>query len=194
MGGQRKAYAANKLNGGMKISVRICLRREDCGSCGRRVVAKINIWLQKAKHDMPSTQLKEMRKRRNLLVLKTLKKRSFMSHTQIRTVNQDVIGGKCIRSDDGHLSLDDASKKLAWEPHYERLLNIGFQWSQNLPHVDPAAGPVQFLTPDDILKSLRRTKNGKAARPSGVVAEILKASPDICCKIIADLMNAFLIE
>ena len=116
-----------------------------------------------------------------------------MSHKQIRTVNQDVIGGKCIRSD-GHLSLDDASKKLAWEPHYERLLNIGFHWSQNLPHVDPAAGPVQFITPDDILKSLRGTKNGKAARPSGVVAEILKAAPDICCKIIADLMNAFQIE
>ena len=50
---------------------------------------------------------------------KDIKEKIFMSHKQIRTVNQDVIGGKCIRSDDGHLSLDDASKKLAWEPHYE---------------------------------------------------------------------------
>ena len=37
-------------------------------------------------------------------------------------------------------------------------------------------------------------KNGKAAGPSGVVAEILKAAPNICCKIIADLMNAIIRE
>ena len=37
-------------------------------------------------------------------------------------------------------------------------------------------------------------KNGKAAVPSGVVAEILKAAPDICSKIIKDLMNAIICE
>ena len=53
------------------------------------------------------------------------------------TENQDIIGEKCIRGDNGNLSLDDASKKLAWKQHYERLLNIGFPWYQNLQHVDP---------------------------------------------------------
>ena len=72
------------------------------------------------------------------------------------------------------------------------MLNIEFPWSQNLPHVDTVAGPAQFITPDDILKSLRCMKNGKAAGPSGVVAEMLKAAPDICSKIIADLMNAII--
>ena len=56
------------------------------------------------------------------------------------------------------------------------------------------SGTAQFITPDDILKSLRRMKNGKAAGPSGVVAEMLKAAPDICCKFIADLMNAIIRE
>ena len=37
-------------------------------------------------------------------------------------------------------------------------------------------------------------KNGKGAGPSGVVVEMLKAAPDICCKIIADLMNAIIYE
>ena len=37
-------------------------------------------------------------------------------------------------------------------------------------------------------------KNGKAARPSGVVVEMLKAAPDICRKIIADLMNTIMRE
>ena len=64
----------------MKRSVtrREYLRREDCGSCGRLVGAKINIWMQNGKHNMPSTQLKEIQKRRSLLVLKTIKKTSFV--------------------------------------------------------------------------------------------------------------------
>ena len=79
MGGQRKAYGENKRSGGMKSSVRIYLRREDCRSCGKRVGAKINIWMQNGKHDMSSTQLREMQKRRSLLVSKTIKKTSFVS-------------------------------------------------------------------------------------------------------------------
>ena len=68
------------------------------------------------------------------------------------------------------------------------MLNIEFLWSQNLPHVDPVAGPAKFITPDYVMKSLKRMKNGRAARPTGIVAEMLKAAPDICCKVIADFM------
>ena len=53
------------------------------------------------------------------------------------------------------------------------MLNIEFQWYQNLPHVDLVADPAQFISPDDVLKSLRCMKNGKAAEPSGVVAELM---------------------
>ena len=122
------------------------------------------------------------------------KENIFHVAKQMRTENQHVIGEKCIQCDDGNLSLDDASKKLARKQHYERLLNIEFPWSQNLSHVDLVAGPAQFITPDDVLKSLRRMKNGKAAGPFVVVAEMLEAAPDICSKIMADLMNAIIRE
>ena len=112
----------------------------------------------------------------------------------MRTENQDVIGEKFIRGDDGNFSIDDTSKNLAWKQHCERLLNIEFPRSQNLPHVDPVAGPAQFITSDDVLKSLRPMKNRKAAGTSGVVAEMLKDAPDISCKIIADLMNTIIRE
>ena len=110
------------------------------------------------------------------------------------TESQDIIGKKCTRGYDGKLSLNDSSKKLAWKQHYERYLNIEFPWSQNLPHVDLVPGPAQFITPDDVLKSLRCIKNGKAAGPSCVPAEMLQAAPDICSKIVADLMNAIISE
>ena len=37
-------------------------------------------------------------------------------------------------------------------------------------------------------------KNGKAPGPSGAVAEMLKGTPDISNKMIADLMNAAIHE
>ena len=74
------------------------------------------------------------------------------------------------------------------------MLNIEFLQSQNLPHVDPVANPVQFITPDDVFKSLRRMKNKKAAGPSGVATDMLKAAPDICSKTTADLMNTIIRE
>ena len=36
--------------------------------------------------------------------------------------------------------------------------------------------------------------NVKMTGPSVIVAEMLKAAPDICCKIIADLMNTIIFE
>ena len=36
----------------------------------------------------------------------------------MRTENQDVIGEKCMRDDDGNLSIDDVSKKLTWKQNY----------------------------------------------------------------------------
>ena len=76
VGGQRMSYERNKRSNGMKRSVRINLRREGCGSRGRQVGTKINIWMQNRKHDLPSAQLREMQKRKSLLVLKTVKKTS----------------------------------------------------------------------------------------------------------------------
>ena len=69
-------------------------------------------------------------------------------------------------------------------------MNIEFPWSENLPHVDPVADPAQLITPDYVLKSLRCMQNGTSI----VVAKILKAAPNICSKIIADLMNSIILE
>ena len=74
----KEKHGENKSGGGMKRPVKIYLRRENCTSCERRVGAKINIWMEKKKYDMLSTQLSETQKRRSLLVLKTIKKTYFV--------------------------------------------------------------------------------------------------------------------
>ena len=160
------------------------------------MVAKINIWMEKGvrRHTEKTYTIKGNTENKKFICAEDKKENIFRVAKQMSTENQDVIGEKCIRGDDGNLSLDNISKDLAWKQHYERLLNTELPQSQNLPHVDPVAGPAQFITPDDILESLRCMKNKKAAGPSGSVAEMLKAAPDICCKIIVGLTNTIILE
>ena len=79
---------------------------------------------QKARHAVYTA--KSNAEKKKFASVKDNKENIFRVAKQIRTEYQDVIREKCIQGDDGNLSLDDTSKKLAWKQHYERLLNIEF--------------------------------------------------------------------
>ena len=51
-----------------------------------------------------------------------------------------------------------------------------------------------LLPHEMVLKALKKMKVGKAAGPSGIVVEMLKADPNLCCKVIAELANAIVRE
>ena len=63
-----------------------------------------------------------------------------------------------------------------------------FPWRKEaLSTADPVLGPPPLITKDMVVKSICKMKNRKASGTSGVVTEMLKASSDICSKLIADL-------
>jgi len=65
----------------------------------------------------------------------------------------------------------------AWVEHYSRLLNVEFEWPCDLlPMVAPVEGPVPPITLDMISKALSKMRCDKAAGPSGIIAEMLKAA------------------
>lgn len=104
------AYRENKLGSKMKSSVKIYLRREDCDSCGRWVAAKVNICVKrKAKWNADKEQFASVTDN---------KEKIFLVTKQMFTENQDVTGKMYIWGDDGNLSLDNASKTLAWKQPY----------------------------------------------------------------------------
>ena len=93
----------------------------------------------------------------------------------MRRDNQDVMGEKPVKNDAGQLSLDEEAKKEAWREHYEHLLNVEFPWNpEDLSEESPAEGPSKSITLEMITKAISKMASGKAARPSGIVAEMLK--------------------
>ena len=59
--------------------------------------------------------------------------------------------------------------------HYEHLLNVEFPWnSDNLSEESPVEGRSEPITTEMITKAISKIVSGKAARPSGIVAEMLK--------------------
>ena len=99
---------------------------------------------------------------------------------QMDRTNQDIVGEKCIRNDNGDMAFSDDDKMKAWAEHYSRLLNVEFDWpSDLLPAVAPLVCPPPRVTTEMILDALGKMKQGKAAGPSGITAEMLKATgPD----------------
>ena len=47
----------------------------------------------------------------------------------MRRDNQDAVGEKPVKNDEGVLLLDEDAKKEAWKEHYEHLLNVKFPWN-----------------------------------------------------------------
>ena len=97
-----------------------------------------------------------------------------------------MVGDKCVKDDSGNLSFDEA-KKVAWKQHYERLLNEEFSWNPEDLTADPVVGPPIHV--EMVVKAITKMKTGKAAGPSGIVAEMLKASGDTGARLVADLAN-----
>ena len=114
---------------------------------------------------------------------------------QMRRDNQDVMGEKPVKNDAGQLSLDEESKKEAWKEHYERLLNVEFPWNpEGLSEESPVEGPSEPITLEMITKAITKMASGKAAGPSGIVAEMLKPVGKAGAEEVRDLVENIISE
>ena len=95
---------------------------------------------------------------------------------QMRRQNQDICGEMPVRNNQGELCLDDSERMKAWVEHYKSLLNVEFPWDEGaLPDAPPVEGPPPPITDEMVTKALAKMKSGKAAGPSGIIVEMLKA-------------------
>ncbi|XP_056004178.1 uncharacterized protein LOC130049950 [Ostrea edulis] len=77
------------------------------------------------------------------------------------------------------MSLNQEAKEKAWLENYERVLNVEFDWDpEHLTDEPPLEGPPVPITIDMVKKAISKTKSGKAAGPSGIAVEMIRAAGD----------------
>ena len=105
---------------------------------------------------------------------------------QFRRENADVVGDKPVKNDAGEMSVSEDSKQKAWLEHYQRLLDIGFDWDpDHLSYQPPVESPPIPITIDMVKKAISHMKAGKAPGTSGIVVMILAAG-DMGASMIRD--------
>ena len=112
---------------------------------------------------------------------------------QFRRENTDVVGDKPVKNDAGEMSTSEDSKQKAWLEHYQRLLNVAFDWDpDHLSYQPPVEGLPIPITIDMVKKAISQMKAGKAPGPSGIVVEMIRAAGDIGTSMIRDLAVAII--
>ena len=89
--------------------------------------------------------------------------------------------------------MSEDSKQKAWIEHYQRLLNVEFDWDpDHLSYQPPVEGPPIPITIDMVKKVISQMKAGKAPGPSGIVVEMILSVGDIGASMIRDLAVAII--
>ena len=106
------------------------------------------------------------------------------------------MGEKPVENDAGQLSLDEEAKKEAWREHYEHLLNVEFPWNpEDQSEESPVEGPSEPITLEMMItKTISKMASGKAAGPSGIVAEMLKPVGEAGAVEVRDLIEDIISE
>ena len=119
----------------------------------------------------------------------------FKVAKQIVQKNKDVVGTGCIKDKAGKLATEDADIKAVWKDYFDQLLNEEFDWCrEGLEKTDEVCGPSERITVSEVREALGKSKSGKAAGPTGVLVEMLKATGDVGLQWLTDLCNAIVLE
>ena len=114
---------------------------------------------------------------------------------QFRRENTDVVGDKPMKNDAGDMSVSEDSKQKAWLEHYQRLLNVEFDWNpDHLSYQPLVEAPPIPITIDMVKKAISQMKAGKAPGPSDIVVEMILAAGDMGAFMIHDLATAIICD
>ena len=114
----------------------------------------------------------------------------FKLAKRMKEENSYVIGEKSVKDSNGIVAFTDAEKLAVWKAHYEKLLNVEFPWdSESLPELPPVQGPPPHVSIEIVEAAIKKLKRGKAAGPSGIIAEMLRCNSPILKESLTRLTN-----
>ena len=73
--------------------------------------------------------------------------------------------------------MEEEKVRDVWAANYEKLLNAERDWNRNdLIDADVVSGPLEEISIEEVRAAIHKMKNDKSTGPTGVAAEMLKAS------------------
>src|SRR5664279_2367073 len=119
----------------------------------------------------------------------------FRVAKQIVRSNRDVVGGGCVKDENGKIVVDDKEVLEAWRAHYDTISNEEFVWNKDsIEGVGAVSGPCEKLTYEEVNKAILKMKSNKASGPTGVVADMIKAAGVSGTAWVTDVCNAVVKE
>ena len=89
--------------------------------------------------------------------------------------------------------MSEDSKQKAMLEHYQRLLNVEFDWDpDHLSYHPPVEGPPIPITIDMVKTAISQMKAGKSPGLLGIVVEMIRAAGDMGASMIRDLAVAII--
>jgi hypothetical protein len=107
---------------------------------------------------------------------------------QMAKERQDVVGVNCLISDGGNIVIDPDEIKNEWKRYMEKLLNEKNVWDR-ITDYSSVLRPRPIITEAEVMAAIKGMKQGKAAGPSKVVAEMFRDGGDVGVKCLTVLCN-----
>lgn len=95
----------------------------------------------------------------------------------------------------GDISYTEMERMKAWRDHYSLLLNVEFPWNpEGLQEQDPVQGPPILISEEMVTTAINSMKKNKAAGPSGIAVEMIRAAGPSVLTMITNLVNLIIQE
>src|SRR6267154_48759 len=130
----------------------------------------------------------------NMLVEEDGKGNVFRVAKQMVGLNKDITASGCVKGADGTTIVEEEKIMQRWKEYYERLLNEEFEWNKDsIGEINKVETSVEerVISAAEVRVAIPRAKSGKAAGPSGVAADMLKAAGESGVKWVTDICNEF---
>src|SRR3989441_6535610 len=119
----------------------------------------------------------------------------FRVAKQMFGLNKDIAASGCVKGVDERIVVEEEGIMQRWKEYYEQLLNEEFDWnkdnigSTDVMNREEASVDERLISVSEVRLAIAKAKSGKAAEPSGVATDMLKAAGEAGVKWVADICN-----
>ena len=106
---------------------------------------------------------------------------------------QDITGTNCLKGDNGELLVSEEQVSGRWGEYFEKLLNEENEWNDELS-AEYVEGPADMISKEEVRQAIQDLKVRKAAGPSGVTAEMIKAAGEQAVDWLTSICNRIVKE